>query len=456
MISMLRCLTVDNVPSRMLKAGATRTFSAVVRLTLITALLGAFSQRVDADESLWLHLRSTDDFGELRGLTVEWADATLRLRAQPPAVSDSRYSWVVVPAPTTGWDLATSAAVEAEIVNTGEMPVDVIMWVVGDRGWDAVPDAATLAPNEVRRFSCSLRAVFPDQTPKVDPNHIRQVQFMLTSRVTQAATLELRNLRAVGTAPPWQRPPARLDVPPVTNAESAPGTRVRYRMAGDEQNSIYSVLNLPKDWQPGKKYPVVVEYPGNIFFVPTCYSTGQPDQCVIGYGMTKGQGAICLGLPFIDRANGTIVESGWGNADDTADYAVGMVEEICTRFGGDRENIVLTGFSRGALACGYIGLRNDRIASLWKGFHACQHYDGDGWRGATMDGAIERAARFKGKAVFQTDNSQPKFQPVMDAMKTEVMWADSGLGAHATAMFLDNRPSTKQLRQWFRKLVSME
>ena len=40
-----------------------------------------------------------------------------------------------------------------------------------------------------------------------------------------------------------------------------------------------------------------------------------------------------------------------------------------------------------------------------------------GWRRlerATLPGAIERAARFQGKSVFQTDNSQDKSQPVMD------------------------------------------
>ena len=45
-------------------------------------------------------------------------------------------------------------------------------------------------------------------------------------------------------------------------------------------------------------------------------------------------------------------------------------------------------------------------------------------------------------------------QPVMDAMKTRVTWAKSGLGAHACAMFLDDRPPTQQLRAWFRELVA--
>jgi hypothetical protein len=198
---------------------------------------------------------------------------------------------------------------------------------------------------------------------------------------------------------------------------------------------------------------VIVEYPGNIFLVPECYSTGRPDQCVIGYGMTKGRGAILLSLPFVDRAAGSSAEYGWGDADATADYAVRMVEEVCARFGGDRQNVVLTGFSRGAIACGYIGFRNERIAGLWKGFHACQHYDGDGWGGATMEGALERARRFRGKAVFHTDNSETAFQPVMEAMSARVTYVRSGLGAHACAMFLDDRPSTERLREWWVELV---
>jgi hypothetical protein len=244
-----------------------------------------------------------------------------------------------------------------------------------------------------------------------------------------------------------------MDVPTVEDAAPAAGKRVRFRLPTEEKSAIYSVLNLPADWKPGRRYPLIIEFPGNIYFAPACYSTGLPDQCVIGYGMTKGKGAICLGVPFLDRKAGKIVENGWGNADDTADYVMRMVTEVCDQFGGDRGNIVLTGFSRGAIACGYIGLRNDRIAALWKGFHACQHYDGGGWNGATMPGALERAARFKGRAVFQTDNPQEKYQPVMEAMKTKVTWAQSGLDFHSTAMFLDERPSTQQLREWFWRLV---
>ena len=423
--------------------------SSITCLTLSAALL-LVPLHAGTSISMTEHLHSSADLGELRDLKAEWSDGVLKLST---AKADA-HAWVVIPAPKNGWDLARRATVNAEIINTGDDPVGVMLWVVGGHGWDAVLDTATLAPHETRIFSCDLRATFPDGTPKLNPGDVRQVQIMLGSpRITKAVSLEVRSLAARGEAPEWKRPAGRIDVPVVEGPAPSPGERVRYRLPGDETTDIYSVLNLPEDWQPGKKYPVIVEFPGNIYFAPACYSTGLPEQCVIGYGMTKGKGAICLGMPFVDRTAGRIIENGWGNADDTADYVMRMVAEVCAKFGGDPGNVVLTGFSRGAIACGYIGLRNDRIAALWKGFHACQHYDGDGWNGATLPGALERAARFRGKAVFQTDNSQNKFQPVTDVMKTKVTWAQSGLGAHSTAMFLDDRPSTQQLREWFLELV---
>ena len=406
------------------------------------------------------HLRSPADLSELRNLEADWNHDVLSLST---AKADL-LAWAVIPAPKEGWNLASHAAVTAEITNTGDHPVGVMLWVVGNHGWSAVQDTARLDPKEKRIFSCNLRATYPDGTPKLNPHDIPRVQVMLSEpvsangkthfspKITRPVAVELRNLAAEGDAPLWQRPPHKMDLPSMEDTAPAPGKRVRFRLAGDGDR-IYAVLNLPTDWTPNAQFPVIVEYPGNFFFSPECYSSGLPDQCVIGYGITRGKGAICLSMPFVDRAAGKIAEDGWGNADDTADYALRMVEEVCTRFGGDRQNVLLTGFSRGAIACGYIGLRNDRIAALWKGFHACQHYDGDGWRGATLPGALERAARFRGQAVFHTDNPQKTFQPLMDVMKVPVKWTQSGLRFHSTAMFLDDRPSTQELRNWFWNLV---
>jgi hypothetical protein len=415
------------------------------------------------------HLRSNADLGELRDLRADWSEGVLHLSTAKAEI----HAWAVINAPKGGWDLATRSTINTDIANTGENPAGVLLWVVGDHGWEAVTDAAVIAPGQTRTFSCKLRETFPDGTPKLNPNAIKQIQVMLSepagltpkqpenagapprllARITKPVSIQVRNLTAQGDAPQWKRPEGRLDVPNVESSAPAPGKRVRYRLADDAPNGPYCVLNLPENWRAGAAHPVVVEFPGNIFFTPGCYSTGMPEQCVMGYGMTKGRDAICLGMPFVNRSSANPVESGWGNPDDTAQYTMQIVDEVCAKFGGDRKNIVLAGFSRGAIACGYIGLRNAQIASLWKGFHACQHYDGDGWNGATLPGALERAERFRGKAVFQTDNPEGKFKQIMDVMKTDVTWVKSGLGAHSTAMFLDDRPSTQKLREWFLQLV---
>lgn len=41
----------------------------------------------------------------------------------------------------------------------------------------------------------------------------------------------------------------------------------------------------------------------------------------------------------------------------------------------------------------------------------------------------------------------------MKVMKTKDTWVQLGLHFHSTAMFLDGRPSTQQLRKWFWQLV---
>lgn len=398
--------------------------------------------------------RTVAELTDLRAMRGRWLGEGdgRALSLVVTASGRTNYAWCTIPMSVAGWDLAARETVEAEIANCGNRPTEVMLWVVGRRGWDAVADHATLAPGESRGFSCRLRETFPDGTPKVDPLQIKQVQVMVP-KALEGAAIEVRGLGVGGSASPWQRPAARVDVPDMDSGPPAPGRRVRYHLEGHEASGIYAALYLPEDWRADGHFPVIVEYPGNIFYTPGCYSTGRPEQCVIGYGMTRGRGTIWISLPFVDLAAGTIAEDGWGDADATAQYAVRAVEEICQRFGGDRNNVVLAGFSRGAIACGYIGLRNDRIAKLWKGFHACQHYDGDGWRGATMPGAMERARRFSGRAIIHTDNQPGPFRELMAETRAEVTFLRSGLGAHACAMFLDDRPSTRELRDWYAGLT---
>jgi len=392
--------------------------------------------------------------GDLRHVTVTQDPGdggTLSVRN----TAKGRYAWARFPAPKQGWDLGLRDAVEAEVTNRGAADVAVQLWLVPDRGWEAVGGFAMLAAGERRRVSCRLRETFPDGTPKLDPARITAAQVILVNAAA-GAHVDVSAVRATGSAPPFVRPAGRIETPPVEDGPPAAGRRVRHRLPIDAGTGIHTLLHLPEDWdaERDQPFPVIVECPGNVFFVPGCHSTGMPEQCLIGYGMARGRGAIWVSVPFVDRAAGRIAEDGWGNPADTADYLRRIVDDVCGRFGGDRRNVVLTGFSRGAIACGFIGLRDDRVAALWKGLHCCQHFDGDGWNGATLDGAIERARRFRGAAVFHTDNAAAAVRPVTEALAVPATFVSSGLGAHATAMFLDDRESTRRLRDWFADLVA--
>ncbi|MEY5025588.1 MAG: hypothetical protein RLZZ244_1116 [Verrucomicrobiota bacterium] len=413
--------------------------------------------------SLLSHLRSPADLAETRRFTAEvhlpptLPEATLRLAfpALPPNPDAAREAWVALPPPPEGWSLERFGRVSAQITNTSPAPLETFLWVVGSHGWDAVCDFAKLEPGEARLFSCDLAETFPDRTPKLDPRRIASVQVMCreSGPAKSGGSLEVRRLQASGEPAPFHPPSGRLEVPPAQEGAPAPGKRVFFRLPGDEASPLASVLYLPRDWAPGRRYPVIAEYPGNVFFTKGCYSTGRPEQCPIGYGMTRGEGAIWVCLPFVNRNPERLAENQWGKPDDTAQYAQNVLREITDQFGGDPRNLFLTGFSRGAIACGFIGLRNDSLASLWKGIHACQHFDGDGWGGAEIQGALERARRFAGKAVFYTDNADARLKQLVTEAGLQATHQNSHLGAHACAMFLDDRPSTQTLRAWFQERV---
>ncbi|MEM1293756.1 MAG: hypothetical protein AAGH89_00230 [Verrucomicrobiota bacterium] len=429
--------------------------------------LHVFSALANADDSLWNHLTSPDQFAEMRGMSAEFENVGDRrlLQATLPKINlptgetqrqaPRGIGWISLPPPEAGWNLTRSRHVRAKVRNTGLKPAETTLWVVSSHGWAAVGGAATLEPNQTATLECDLRQTYPDGTPRIDPSKISEIRIMVQR--TDSANLEISNLVAAGTANPWVRPSGRMDVPDMELREPVAGKRVRYQLPGDPESEIYSVLYLPPNWKPGNLYPVIAEFPGNLFFnARACWSTGRPEQCQMGYGITSGRDAIWISLPFVDQPNGTIAESGFGSnrGQDTVSHTRKMMDHILSQWGGDRENVYLCGFSRGSIACGYIGLANEEIAELWKGIIGCQHYDGSNWRESNMEDAVLRAPRFRGQAIFQVDNSQEKYQPVVDATNPSVdwTWVPSKLGYHATAMFLDDRPAMVTLRQWFQDL----
>ncbi|WP_066631415.1 alpha/beta hydrolase family protein [Labilibacter marinus] len=408
-------------------------------------------QTKTTEEELWHHINVGRVLADSRGMKAEMQQSTENKTLYITSSAKARNTWCTIPAPQGGWNLNTSEFIEAQFTNTGTSPIEVLFWIKAGKGWDAVSASEKIEVGETKTLQCNLRDTFPDGTPLINPNFIDKIQVMLVNPQV-GSKLRVSNLIKKGKLPQWQMPAGKLELPDITYEQAAAGKRVQYQTASIKDSEKYVALYLPKDWQAGKKYPVVVEFPGNIWFTKDCYSTGRPEACTIGYGMSKGNGAIWVSMPFVDNVINQITENGWGNPNHTADLTIETVNEIIKNFGGDKDRLILTGFSRGAIACGFIGLRNDTIASMWKGLHACQHYDGDGWGKANINEAKERLQKFKG-SYFMTDNNKEELKSMLKETGVKATFASSNLNAHATAMFLDNRPSTLALREWYQELI---
>lgn len=196
--------------------------------------------------------------------------------------------------------------------------------------------------------------------------------------------------------------PVDIRVPPVEDAEPAPGKRVKQQLPEYEGTKLFHVVALPTNWSRERTWPLLVEYPGNGPYENKLgdANSGFVEDCNLAYGLAGGRDYICLTLPFVDPVKKEHQRQWWGDAQATVDYCLAAVELVCREWGGDRDKLVLCGFSRGAIACNYIGLRNDKIAKLWNCFVAHSHYDGARrWNYADSDVASAggRLARLKGR-----------------------------------------------------------
>jgi hypothetical protein len=189
------------------------------------------------------------------------------------------------------------------------------------------------------------------------------------SFIDRSGPAELPDIRSV---------PVDLSVPPVVDGFPAPGRRVRQSLPEYASTAIHHTLYLPVDWQRDKKFPVLVEYAGNGPYTSPYgdYSSGNVDGCKLGYGISAGQRFIWVALPFIDPSGQKNQLWWWGDIPATLEYCRKAVIQVCERFGGDSSSVILCGFSRGAIACNFIGLHDDVMSDIWLAFVACSHYDG--------------------------------------------------------------------------------
>ncbi len=269
---------------------------------------------------------------------------------------------------------------------------------------------------------------------------------------------------AANKLPDVKSVPPDLKTPSIKDARPAPGERVKMVAPSYQGTYVYHALYLPTDWKKGKKYPVIVEYAGNgpyrNEYGDTC--SGKIEDCNLGYGISGGQGFIWVCLPCIGKGHKHNQLQWWGDLKATVEYCKTVVPSICEAYGGDPKAVFLAGFSRGSIACNFIGLHDDDIANLWRGLICHSHYDGvSNWPDAGSDSAsvTTRLKRLKDKPQFishegSVDETQQYLEKTFP--KGHFTFQAIPYRNHTDSWVLRNIPQRKALRQWLTGILAKE
>ncbi len=258
-----------------------------------------------------------------------------------------------------------------------------------------------------------------------------------------------------------------LVVPPLSDGKPAVGRRVKQTLPGWRDSKVYHVLYLPPDWKSDTKLPVIVELAGNGPYKNRFgdVSTGHPEGSKMGYGISGGEGFIWVCLPYLNNAGAVNVTKWWGNAPKynagpTVDYCKKAVPWICREYGGDPKRVVLCGFSRGAIACNFIGLYDDEIAKLWRAFVPYSHYDGVRrwpYPGSNRESAQRRLQRLADRPQFicHEGTGVSGTQKFLDSTGIEgkFTFQATGFRNHNDAWLLRPSPARDTLRAWLGKVL---
>ena len=274
----------------------------------------------------------------------------------------------------------------------------------------------------------------------------------------------LAALVAQGSAPDLSSVPPDLSTPAMTVEAPAPGKRVRQTTPGWEGSAVHHALYLPRGWKAGEKYPVIVEYAGNGGFQNAFgdVSNGTVDGSNLGYGISGGEGFIWVCMPYV-RIVGAQKDNAilwWGDLEETQRYCLKTVALVCDAYGGDAKRLVLAGFSRGAIGCNYIGLRDDAIAPIWRAFITFSHYDGQltqwGYPGADRASALSRLKRLKGRPQFiSMENSVESIRQYLGStgIAGDFTFQTIRFRNHSDQWVLRDVPERKALRDWLRRAL---
>ena len=263
---------------------------------------------------------------------------------------------------------------------------------------------------------------------------------------------------------------ADLVSPMMVDTKPAVGNRVRHCMDGWNRETVYHSLYLPIDWTIKSKLPIVVEFSGNGGYQNAFgdTSSGRPEDSCLGYGLTAGKGAIWLCVPCLNAASSDIAVKWWGDAPDhdpipTLNYLHAAVTDACENYGGDASRIILCGFSRGSIACNFLGMQDDRTAKLWRAFVPYSHYDGvRNWPypNSDADAALRRFARLNSRPQFicgeakQIEETRRFLEPQVST--ANLTFVSTGFRNHNDAWLLRPSKARQQMRTWLQTVLIHE
>jgi hypothetical protein len=219
---------------------------------------------------------------------------------------------------------------------------------------------------------------------------------------------------------------------------------------------------------------VIVEYSGNGGYSnkygDVC--TGRMEDSKLGYGISAGQGYIWVCLPCLNNEGTDNVIQWWGNPAEhnpraTVDYCKKIIPWICARYGGNPKRVVLAGFSRGAIACNFIGLHDPDVAKLWCAFVPFSHYDGVvdwGYLGSDREAAIARLRLLGDRPQFICAEEGPGDHSVsatraylkMTDVRGNFTFRGTGFRNHNDQWILRPSRARDELRSWVAGVVKQD
>ena len=256
-----------------------------------------------------------------------------------------------------------------------------------------------------------------------------------------------------------------LVVPPMVEGAAAPGRRVRAVTTGWEGTEVHHALYLPPEWTEQSRLPVLVELPGNGSY-RNAYGDacdGSVAGCVLGHGMSGGSGFLWVSVPLVEVGKDGVKRNAvkwWGNREESKRYLTATVREVCARWGGDAERVILCGFSRGSIGCHFIGLNDDEIAGLWRALVCHSHYDGVivkwPYRGADRESARMRLQRLGDRPEWIShEGSVEGIRTYLDSTGVKGNWTlvPMPFRNHSAEWVLRPLPERARLRAWLAEVV---